>query len=139
MTSRSPSRGGPSSSPTSTCTPGRSSRSVTRDRAAAGAPSPRPCSDAPVLCTMQAWGRRSAQRRPSVTTELNDSAPGGYRGRFSVASAHLIRDTIARMNRERDTTVFLTTHNLEEANLLFFFNDMTPPEIYTPTNRPQAL
>ncbi len=35
-----------------------------------------------------------------------------------MASAHLIRDTIARMNRERDTTVFLTTHNLEEANQL---------------------
>ena len=37
---------------------------------------------------------------------------------LDVASARLIRDTIARMNRERGTTVFLTTHNLEEANQL---------------------
>ena len=37
---------------------------------------------------------------------------------LDVASAHLIRDTIGRMNRERGTTVFLTTHNLEEANQL---------------------
>ena len=37
---------------------------------------------------------------------------------LDVASAHLIRDTIGRMNRERGTTVFLTTHNLEEANEL---------------------
>ena len=37
---------------------------------------------------------------------------------LDVASARLIRDTIARMNHERGTTVFLTTHNLEEANEL---------------------
>ena len=37
---------------------------------------------------------------------------------LDVASARLIRDTIARMNRERGVTVFLTTHNLEEANQL---------------------
>jgi ABC-2 type transport system ATP-binding protein len=37
---------------------------------------------------------------------------------LDVASAHLIRETIARLNRERGLTVFLTTHNLEEANAL---------------------
>jgi len=37
---------------------------------------------------------------------------------LDVASARLIRDTIGRLNRERGTTVFLTTHNLEEANQL---------------------
>jgi ABC-2 type transport system ATP-binding protein len=35
---------------------------------------------------------------------------------LDVASSHLIRETVARMNRERGMTVFLTTHNLDEAN-----------------------
>lgn len=37
---------------------------------------------------------------------------------LDVASAHLIRGTIARLNREQGLTVFLTTHNLDEANAL---------------------
>ena len=37
---------------------------------------------------------------------------------LDVASARLIRETIARMNRERELTVFLTTHNLDEADQL---------------------
>ncbi|MBI4271922.1 MAG: ABC transporter ATP-binding protein [Candidatus Rokubacteria bacterium] len=37
---------------------------------------------------------------------------------LDVASARLIRETIGRLNRERGVTVFLTTHNLEEANQL---------------------
>jgi ABC-2 type transport system ATP-binding protein len=37
---------------------------------------------------------------------------------LDVASARLIRETIARLNRERGLTVFLTTHNMEEANQL---------------------
>jgi ABC-2 type transport system ATP-binding protein len=35
---------------------------------------------------------------------------------LDVASARLIRETVARLNRERGLTVFLTTHNLDEAN-----------------------
>ncbi len=34
---------------------------------------------------------------------------------LDVASVHAIHDVIRRMNRERGTTVFLTTHNIEEA------------------------
>jgi ABC-2 type transport system ATP-binding protein len=34
---------------------------------------------------------------------------------LDVASSHIIRDIVARMNRERDMTVFMTTHNIEEA------------------------
>ena len=37
---------------------------------------------------------------------------------LDVASAHLIRDVVMRMNRERGTTVFLTTHNIDEADAL---------------------
>jgi ABC-2 type transport system ATP-binding protein len=37
---------------------------------------------------------------------------------LDVASARLIRETASRMNREQGLTVFLTTHNLEEANEL---------------------
>ncbi len=37
---------------------------------------------------------------------------------LDVASAHVIRETIGRLNRERGLTVFLTTHNLDEANEL---------------------
>lgn len=37
---------------------------------------------------------------------------------LDVGSARLIRETVARMNREDGLTVFLTTHNLEEANQL---------------------
>ena len=37
---------------------------------------------------------------------------------LDVASARLIRETVSRMNREQGLTVFLTTHNLEEANEL---------------------
>jgi ABC-2 type transport system ATP-binding protein len=37
---------------------------------------------------------------------------------LDVASARLIRETISRLNREQDLTVFLTTHNLPEANEL---------------------
>ena len=35
---------------------------------------------------------------------------------LDVASARLIRELIARENRERGTTVFLTTHNIQEAD-----------------------
>lgn len=35
---------------------------------------------------------------------------------LDVASARLIRETVSRMNREQGLTVFLTTHNLDEAN-----------------------
>lgn len=35
-----------------------------------------------------------------------------------MASARQIREVVARLNRERGTTVFLTTHNVEEADLL---------------------
>ena len=35
---------------------------------------------------------------------------------LDVASARLIRDIIARENREKGTTVFLTTHNIQEAD-----------------------
>jgi len=34
---------------------------------------------------------------------------------LDVASSHVIRDIVTRMNRERDMTVFVTTHNIEEA------------------------
>ena len=34
---------------------------------------------------------------------------------LDVASVHAIRDVVLRMNREHGTTVFLTTHNIEEA------------------------
>ena len=34
---------------------------------------------------------------------------------LDVASVHAIREVVLRMNRERGTTVFLTTHNIEEA------------------------
>ncbi len=37
---------------------------------------------------------------------------------LDVASARTIRDLVLSMNRERGITVFLTTHNLEEADLL---------------------
>ena len=37
---------------------------------------------------------------------------------LDVASARLIREVVARMNREHGTTVFLTTHNIEEADAL---------------------
>ena len=35
---------------------------------------------------------------------------------LDVASSHVIRDVIGRMNRAQGTTVFLTTHNLDEAS-----------------------
>jgi len=34
---------------------------------------------------------------------------------LDVASSHIIRDIVIRMNRERGMTVFVTTHNIEEA------------------------
>jgi ABC-2 type transport system ATP-binding protein len=34
---------------------------------------------------------------------------------LDVASSHIIRDIVTRMNRERGMTVFITTHNIEEA------------------------
>lgn len=34
---------------------------------------------------------------------------------LDVASVHAIREVVLRMNRDRGTTVFLTTHNIEEA------------------------
>jgi ABC-2 type transport system ATP-binding protein len=37
---------------------------------------------------------------------------------LDVASARLIREVIGRLNRERGTTVFLTTHNIDEADAL---------------------
>jgi ABC-2 type transport system ATP-binding protein len=37
---------------------------------------------------------------------------------LDVASAHLIRDVITGINRERGATVFLTTHNIDEADAL---------------------
>jgi ABC-2 type transport system ATP-binding protein len=37
---------------------------------------------------------------------------------LDVASAHLIRGVVARLNRERGMTVFITTHNIEEAGNL---------------------
>jgi len=37
---------------------------------------------------------------------------------LDVASARLIRELIVRMNRQRDMTVFLTTHNIDEADRL---------------------
>jgi ABC-2 type transport system ATP-binding protein len=37
---------------------------------------------------------------------------------LDVASTRLMRGTIARLNREREMTVFLTTHNMEEADQL---------------------
>jgi ABC-2 type transport system ATP-binding protein len=37
---------------------------------------------------------------------------------LDVASAHLIREIVVRLNRERGMTVFITTHNLEEAGNL---------------------
>lgn len=37
---------------------------------------------------------------------------------LDVASTHLIREVIQRMNRERGMTVFITTHNMEEAEQL---------------------
>jgi ABC-2 type transport system ATP-binding protein len=37
---------------------------------------------------------------------------------LDVASAHLIRDVVTRINRDRGATVFLTTHNIEEADAL---------------------
>jgi len=37
---------------------------------------------------------------------------------LDVASAHMIREIIQRMNRERGMTVFITTHNMDEADQL---------------------
>ena len=37
---------------------------------------------------------------------------------LDVASAHMIRDVITRLNHERKMTVFITTHNIEEAGNL---------------------
>lgn len=37
---------------------------------------------------------------------------------LDIASARLIRELVLRMNRERGTSVFLTTHNMEEADRL---------------------
>ena len=37
---------------------------------------------------------------------------------LDVASTHMIREVIQRMNRERGMTVFITTHNMEEADQL---------------------
>ena len=37
---------------------------------------------------------------------------------LDVASAHMIRDIVTRLNRERAMTVFITTHNIEEAGNL---------------------
>lgn len=37
---------------------------------------------------------------------------------LDVASAHLIRDIVGEQNRARGTTVFLTTHNMDEADRL---------------------
>jgi len=37
---------------------------------------------------------------------------------LDVASAHMIRDIVVRLNRERAMTVFITTHNIEEAGNL---------------------
>ncbi len=37
---------------------------------------------------------------------------------LDVASARLIRELVVRMNHERDMTVFLTTHNIDEADRL---------------------
>lgn len=37
---------------------------------------------------------------------------------LDVASVHAIRDVITRLNRDRGMTVFLTTHNMEEAGAL---------------------
>jgi ABC-2 type transport system ATP-binding protein len=37
---------------------------------------------------------------------------------LDVASVHLIRDIVVELNRQRGTTVFLTTHNMEEAEQL---------------------
>jgi ABC-2 type transport system ATP-binding protein len=37
---------------------------------------------------------------------------------LDVASTHLIRDIVADLNRQRGTTVFLTTHNMDEAEQL---------------------
>jgi ABC-2 type transport system ATP-binding protein len=37
---------------------------------------------------------------------------------LDVASTHMIREVIVRMNREHGMTVFLTTHNMEEADQL---------------------
>jgi ABC-2 type transport system ATP-binding protein len=37
---------------------------------------------------------------------------------LDVASAHLIRDVVSRLNRERAMTVLITTHNIEEAGNL---------------------
>lgn len=37
---------------------------------------------------------------------------------LDVASTHMIREAIQRMNRERGVTVFITTHNMDEADQL---------------------
>ncbi|MCK1453644.1 ABC transporter ATP-binding protein [Bradyrhizobium sp. 35] len=37
---------------------------------------------------------------------------------LDVASAHMIRDIVVRLNRQRAMTVFITTHNIEEAGNL---------------------
>lgn len=52
---------------------------------------------------------------------VNDSAIlflGEPTSGLDVASARLIREVIARLNRERGTTVFLTTHNMADAAVL---------------------
>ena len=36
-------------------------------------------------------------------------------GGLDVASSHIIRDIVTHMNRERGMTVFMTTHNIDEA------------------------
>ena len=52
---------------------------------------------------------RSLVAQPSILF-LDEPTTG-----LDVASVHAIRTVIARMNLERGTTVFLTTHNIEEA------------------------
>jgi ABC-2 type transport system ATP-binding protein len=58
---------------------------------------------------------------------------------LDVASSHLIRDIVTRINRQRGTTVFLTTHNLDEAGDLCHRVAIIDRGRLAATDTPQAL
>jgi ABC-2 type transport system ATP-binding protein len=58
---------------------------------------------------------------------------------LDVASARLIRETIIRLNRQRGMTVFLTTHNLDEASELCHRVAIIHRGRIAATDTPQAL
>jgi ABC-2 type transport system ATP-binding protein len=58
---------------------------------------------------------------------------------LDVASSHIIRDIVTRMNRERGTTVFMTTHNIDEASDLCHRVGIIDRSRLVAIDTPQAL